>query len=375
MSTGALAVVLGNTPNTFTGLKTIGKIVYILDLVLFLLFTGLMITRFCLVPRKLTASLHHPVEGLFHGTFWVSIALILNGAYVYGHAETGAWLTKALQVCFWIYCAVAFTVSIAQYSMFFRLERLNVTDAVPAWIFPIYPLLVVGTLAGTILPSQPQKAAWEIFIGGILFQGVAWLVSFLMYAIYMQRLMTSHLPSATVRPGMYVSVGPAGYTAAGLFSLASQAPKLITEDFFTDTVVPDGEIVRIIGIMAGLFVTLFAYWFFFITTIAIISGIRKMSFSLNWWAFIFPNAGLTLATIQAGSALKSNAINGVASALTIMLVILWFIVAAFNIRAVYQGDVMWPGKDEDKSMERLAWGWQGNRKNPHAKLGHLKGEE
>lgn len=139
--------------------------------------------------------------------------------------------------------------------------------------------------------------------------------------------------------------------------------------------VPDGEIVRIIGIMAGLFITLFAYWFFFITTIAIISGIRKMSFSLNWWAFIFPNAGLTLATIQAGSALKSPAINGVASALTIILVVLWFIVAAFNIRAVYQGDVMWPGKDEDKSMERLAWGWQGNRKNPHARhLGHLKTE-
>jgi tellurite resistance protein TehA-like permease len=130
--------------------------------------------------------------------------------------------------------------------------------------------------------------------------------------------------------------------------------------------VPDGEIVHIIGIMAGLFVILFAYWFFFITTIAIIAGIRKMSFSLNWWAFIFPNAGLTLATIQAGNALKSNAILGVASALTILLVIMWFVTAGFCIRAVWQGDVMWPGKDEDKSMERLAWGWQGNRKNHHA---------
>jgi hypothetical protein len=169
-----------------------------------------MTTRFILVPRKLTASLHHPVEGLFHGTFWVSVALILNCAYLYGHAKTGEWLTKALEVCFWIYCACAFSVSIGQYSMFFRLERLQVTNAVPAWIFPIYPLLVVGTLAGTILPAQPDSASWKIFVGGVLFQGIAWLVSFLMYAIYMQRLMTSSLPTATVRPGMYVSVGPAG---------------------------------------------------------------------------------------------------------------------------------------------------------------------
>jgi tellurite resistance protein TehA-like permease len=210
MSTGALAVVIGQTPNRFTGLETIGKILFILDIFLFLLLTGLMITRFILVPRKLTASLHHPVEGLFHGTYWVSVALILNCAYVYGHTEVGSWLTKAHEICFWIYCAIAFTVSIAQYSMFFRLERLNVTDAVPAWIFPIYPLLVVGPLAGTILPSQPMSASWKIFIGGILFKGLAWLISFLMYGIYMQRLMTSELPSPTVRPGMYVSVGPAG---------------------------------------------------------------------------------------------------------------------------------------------------------------------
>jgi tellurite resistance protein TehA-like permease len=90
------------------------------------------------------------------------------------------------------------------------MERLNVTDAVPAWIFPIYPLLVVGTLAGTILPAQPNGPSWNIFIGGVLLQGVAWVVSFLMYAIYMQRLMTGNLPSPSTRPGMYVSVGPAG---------------------------------------------------------------------------------------------------------------------------------------------------------------------
>lgn len=210
MSTGSLAVVLGNTPNTFTGLQTIGKVVFIFDLVLFLLFNALMVTRFILVPRKMLASLHHPVEGLFHGTYWVSVALILNCAYVYGNADTGPWFPKALEVCFWIYCAIAFIVGVFQYSMFFRLERLNVTDAVPAWIFPIYPLLVVGTLAGTILPAQPNGPSWNIFVGGVLLQGVAWVVSFLMYALYMQRLMTGALPSPATRPGMFVSVGPAG---------------------------------------------------------------------------------------------------------------------------------------------------------------------
>jgi C4-dicarboxylate transporter/malic acid transport protein len=366
MSTGSLAVVLGNTPNTFTGLQTIGKVVFIFDLVLFTIFNLCMLARFILVPRKLLGSLHHPVEGLFFGTYWVSVALILNCTYIYGNTSTGAWLTKALEIVYWMYCAAAFLVGVIQYSLFFRLERLNVGDAVPAWIFPIYPLLVVGTLAGTILPSQPETPSWKIFVGAVLFQGLAWVVSFLLYGLYMQRLMTSSLPSPTTRPGMYVSVGPAGYTAAGLLSLANQAPSLISANYFTNISVPDGEIVRIIGIMSGLFIILFAYWFFIITTIAVIVGSRSMSFSLNWWAFIFPNAGLTLATIQAGKVLHSEAINGVASALTILLVIMWLVTAVFCIRAVYLGQVLWPGKDEDKTMARLAWGWRGNRDNPEA---------
>ncbi|KAL6161257.1 hypothetical protein ACJQWK_08532 [Exserohilum turcicum] len=366
MSTGSLAVVLGNTPNTFPGLQTIGKVVYIVDLVLFAVFSLCMITRFILVPRKLLGSLHHPVEGLFFGTYWVSVSLILNGAYIYGNSSQGPWLTKGLEVTYWMYCAAAFLVGLIQYSMFFRLERLNVADAVPAWIFPIYPLLVVGPLAGTILPAQPPAASWKIFVSAIMFKGLAWSVSFLLYGLYMQRLMTNALPSPTTRPGMYVSVGPAGYTAAGLLSLANQAPNQVPPNLFTTISIPDGEIVRIMGIVSGLFLILFAYWFFLVTTIAVVVGARRMSFSLNWWAFIFPNSGLTLATIQAGKVLRSEGINGVASALTLLLVIMWLVTAAFCMRAVFLGQVMWPGKDEDKTMARLAWGWKGNKGNPEA---------
>lgn len=160
MSTGALAVVLANTPNQFTGLQTIGKIFFTVDLVLFALFNILISTRFILVPQKLPASIHHPVEGLFYGAYWVSVSLILNCAQAYGVPSSGPWLVKALEICFWIYCGVVFVVGVAQYYVFFQTERLNVADAVPAWIFPIYPLLVVGTMAGTMIPSQPPERGW-----------------------------------------------------------------------------------------------------------------------------------------------------------------------------------------------------------------------
>jgi tellurite resistance protein TehA-like permease len=210
MSTGSLAVVLAQTPNRFPGLQTIGKIFFIVDIVLFVLFNCAMCTRFVLVPRKLLASLHHPVEGLFFGAYWVSVALILNCCEQYGVPNTGFWLVRALRVLFWIYCAVVLLVAIFQYYVLFQKERLNVADAMPAWIFPIYPLLVLGPLAGTLIPSQPVYHAYPMWVAGLMLQGVSWTVALMTYSIYTQRLMSSCLPNPSTRPGMFVSVGPAG---------------------------------------------------------------------------------------------------------------------------------------------------------------------
>ena len=210
MSTGSLAVVIAKTPNRFTGLETIGKIFFIVDIFFFVLFTALIATRFILAPKKLPASLHHPVEGLFFGAYWVSVALILNCIQIYGVPTSGPWLVEALHVLFWIYCAVALLVAIFQYSVLFKEELLNVSEAMPAWIFPVYPLLVVGPLAATLIPSQLHHVAYPIWVGGVMVQGLAWAVAFMMYTIYTRRLMSSALPSPSIRPGMYVSVGPAG---------------------------------------------------------------------------------------------------------------------------------------------------------------------
>jgi len=357
MSTGALAVVLGNTPNQFNGLRVIGKIFFILDIVLFVCFTFVIGTRFVLVPAKLGASLHHPVESLFFGSYWVSISLILNCMQIYGVPSSGPWLVKTLEILYWTYIAIVLIVGIGQYFVLFEWERLQVNSAMPAWIFPIYPLLVIGPLAGTLIPSQPREAAIPMWIAGVMLQGVGWIVSIFMYAMYMQRLMISELPAAPTRPGMYVSVGPAGYTATALISLGRQAADLFDGgEFFGVTSVPVGDVIKIFGILCGFFVVLFAFWFFCVSTISVLQGIKKMSFTLNWWAFVFPNAGLTLAAIQVGAVLDSGGINGICSALTVALVIMWLICAVFNVRAFIKGQVMWPGRDEDKTMKGIRWG-------------------
>lgn len=128
-------------------------------------------------------------------------------------------------------------------------------------------------------------------------------------------------------------------------------------------------LVQGIGIVSGFFIILFAFWFFCITTIAVLFGLRRMTFTLNWWAFIFPNAGLCLAAIQMGRALDSSGINGFCSGLTLLLVVMWLLTAGFCVRALWRGDIMWPGKDEDRTMKGIRWGRRGTLPEGEAEKG------
>lgn len=63
-------------------------------------------------------------------------------------------------------------------------------------------------MAGNFIDRQPPGAALRMWVGAVMLQGLAWIVSIMVYAIYWQRPMISTLPSSPTRPGMYVSVGP-----------------------------------------------------------------------------------------------------------------------------------------------------------------------
>lgn len=70
-----------------------------------------------------------------------------------------------------------------------------------------------------------------------------------------------------------------------------------------------------------------------------------MHFTLQWWAFVFPNAGITLAAIQIGKVVESDGIKGVTSGMTILLVAMWIFVAGMNIKAIWKKEILSTGTD------------------------------
>ncbi|KAM0271389.1 hypothetical protein ACHAQH_009111 [Verticillium albo-atrum] len=345
MSTGSLASLISVQPYTFPGLTVIGKIFYITTLILFVSFTTLIVTRFAFKPRALTTSLHHPSESFFFGSFWVTIALILNGATLYGVPDSGPWLVSALRVLFWIYMACALIVAVFEYHVIFEVEKLALSEAVPAWILPAYPFLISGTLAANIAETQDQSSAVQIIVAGIMGQGLGWILAIFIYVVYLTRLIANNMPPPSTRPGMYVSVGPAAFTCAGLVSLGMQAQSSLPEGFLGVTSISVGDVWRSCSVAVALFIWLTALWFAALTSVSIIRVVRQMHFTLQWWAFIFPNAGLAMASIQLGNSLEATGLRAFGSALTVVLVALWLMCAFAHGRALWNRDLLAVGKD------------------------------
>lgn len=125
----------------------------------------------------------------------------------------------------------------------------------PLWIFPVYPLLLVGPLAAALVATQPagtSDRALNIIVGGFIAQSVGYSLSLMIYGIYIYRLMGHRIPAVSSRPAMFVSVGPSGFTAQAVIVLGRSLPNVIPKTFMGEEGVLVGQITHILANWVGI---------------------------------------------------------------------------------------------------------------------------
>ncbi|KAK9779547.1 putative Malic acid transport protein [Seiridium cardinale] len=352
MSTGGLCLLLSEDTQAFnfTGLQTIGKVVYIFDLVVFAIVTAAIIYRFTKFPGTLKASITHPTEGLFLGTSALSCASIIAAIARYGIPECGPWLVVAYRVLFWIYFAATFLIAAGQYSLVFTLEALKIQDMSPAWDLPIFPFMLSGTIASVGASYQPPTHAVPMIVAGLTAQGLGMIISILMYACYIHRMIQYGLPSPSSRPGMFIAVGPPAFTSLAIIGMASAFPE--TYEYFGNAEVTL-QIIETMATMTAVFIWSLSFWFWAIATIACLSVWKEIKFRLNWWAFVFPNVGFTIATLTIGKKFESPGVEWVGTIMTILIVALYLFILIHHVRAFIRKDIVYEGKDEDVYVDEV----------------------
>lgn len=351
---------------------------FVVNIVLYVAVWAMILTRFIAHPKTFRNSLIHPTESLFVPAFLVSFGIVSINIVEYTHSMSGSVL-QLLQVLFWFYVVMAFTLSIGIYMILWSSLTFTIAQMTPIWIFPAYPLLLVGPHAANLSARLPSSTnSLVVLVGGFTVQGVGFLVSLTIYSAFVYRLMTQKLPADPSRPAMFVSVGPAAFTCSGTIGMAASLQRAIAKD-------PDqkymgisselaAQILRLIGNWMSLWLWGLAFWFFFVSVMSNIAPLwthtrprcpgeeectdpdhrhkhielRKIPFAMTWYSYIFPQSALTTATFRIAGAFEIHAVAVLGCVMAGLLITMWFFVVTMMVRAVVLKQILWPEKGEDK---------------------------
>jgi len=223
----------------------------------------------------------------------------------------------------------------------------------PIWIFPAYPLLIIGPFAANLIDALPNAAAaarinsTTIALGAICIQGTGFCVSLMIYSAFIYRLMTQKLPREMTRPGMFVSVGPSGFTVAGLVHLGNVVEPKIMPDGIGGH--PEAAFyVKLASNLLGLWLWGLCLWFFIVSVGAHCSVMRPhdsphhIQFDMTWYSFVFPNTAMITATQAIGNGFDSSGIQILGTVMAGLLVLVWIFVFVAMIRSIMLKRLLWP---------------------------------
>lgn len=366
MSTGGIALLLNQTPHQFSGLTVIGKIVFILNLVVFLSLCTAMGIRFIDNPSSLKRSFQDASETHFVATSVLSIATIIMGIESYGSASCGPWLQVVERVLFWLYVALAMLMAILHNWYLYHTHMASRQPFALLRLLPSFPAMLSGTMASVVASKLPARQAKPMLIGGTTLQGFGFIMSVLVYAEFLYRSNKTGLPKPLERPEMFIAVGPWSFTAVALIGMAEVAKDKWPQRYILSVADSSGsapstvaaaDIALVLATMSAVFLWMMSLFFFCIAAISTLAACRvfggngEMTMSMSWWGMVFPNTGFTLATIDIGEALESEGVLWVASGMTIAQVTTWLMVAGLTIWGVYTRRLLWPEPEEKEAKE------------------------
>ncbi|KAJ6441532.1 Neutral ceramidase [Purpureocillium lavendulum] len=339
-STGGIAVLLSECPKQFRGLQTIGTVVFVFNLAMLALFASLMLLRWATTPATLRRSFVAAPECFFYGSFWLSLATVLIGTQRFGVPHAGPWLVVALRVCFWLYAAVVLVSATVHFVVIFRCTPLTAIGIHPAWFLLFYNVMLTGTVASTIVDTQPPAQRLPIMVAGVAYQGFGWLGCMMLLTWLFGHLMEKGWPAASRTPGLFITVGSVGYTIVALIGLARAVP----DEYGYFAAHPSArEVLLVLATWTSVFMWLFELWLFALgLLITLASGVARedgrwkwqLSFNNTWWAMIFPNVGFTLSTVYLGQELQSEAVLWVSTIMTVLVVAAWLMNMVLMIKSV-----------------------------------------
>ncbi len=234
-------------------------------------------------PQEVLGEIRHPVKLAFVPTFSISM-LLLSIAY----------LRIAPALSFWLWsvgAALHLGLTLYVLSSWIHHTKYEIAHLNPAWFIPVVGNILVP-VAGVHHASL--EISWFFFSLGLFFWPVLTAI------IFYRLIFHGSLPERFM-PTLFVFIAPPAVGFISWFNLTGGVDAFARVLYFT-----------------GLFFTLLLLVQF--------NYFRRLKFFLSWWAYSFPVAAITIATLimaqETGLALYTWLSGGLLTLLTLLIALL-----------------------------------------------------
>ncbi|RON45528.1 TDT family transporter [Pseudomonas frederiksbergensis] len=337
MGTGVLALALAQVPVAIPGLHAIAEGLWLFNIFLFVLFTGLYAARWVLFFDEARRIFGHSTVSMFFGTIPMGLATIINGFLVFGLPRWGDGVIHVAEVLWWLDVAMSLACGVLIPYMMFTRQEHSIDQMTAVWLLPVVAAEVAAASGGLLAPHLAEAHSQLVML---VTSYVLWAfslpVAFSILTILLLRMALHKLPHENMAASSWLALGPIGTGALGMLLLGADAPAI----FAANGLPGIGEIAAGLGLVAGITLWGFGLWWMLIAVLITVRYLRAgIPFNLGWWGFTFPLGVYSLATLKLASTLSLTFFNVFGSVLVALLAVMWLIVGKRTVQGAWRGEL------------------------------------
>ncbi|QIB07294.1 TDT family transporter [Pseudomonas fluorescens] len=337
MGTGVLALALAQWPGNVSGLRLLGEGLWLFNILLFVVFTGLYAARWVLFFDEARRVFGHSTVSMFFGTIPMGLATIINGFLVFGLPRWGDGVLPLAEALWWLDVAMSVACGVLIPFLMFTRQEHRIDQMTAVWLLPVVAAEVAAASGGLLAPHLADTHGQLVML---VTSYVLWAfslpVAFSILTILLLRMALHKLPHENMAASSWLALGPIGTGALGMLLLGSDAPLIFAANGFPGV----GEIAAGLGLVAGITLWGLGLWWMLMALLITARYLRTgIPFNLGWWGFTFPLGVYALTTLKLADLLGLAFFRVLGCVLVAMLVVMWLIVGRRTVLGAWHGEL------------------------------------
>jgi tellurite resistance protein TehA-like permease len=338
MGTGAVANILQLISGKPEGLLHTAATVLLYAAVIGFPVALVFLTNRLFIDRKmLFKELNHSSLVQFYSAIFISASVCATGLVKIPLPFPGPENTLLLAKAFWGFSLVS-GIGLAVFTPWKIITQNHgeTRRILGFWFLPPVGLFVLS-FAGNFLAIKTQDASWinNIALLNAILIGTASFLSLMLFTLFLLRALAFPFPQMDVIPSFTIGLAPAGVSIIALLSYLPVLAKAESLAFL-----PVASIKPVILLLALLIWGFGLWWVVVSVLITLTAALRKgIPVTLGYWAFIFPPAAFTLATLILGNGTQVAFIGNIGMVFATLVTLGWITVTTLTIKGIFTRDI------------------------------------